>query len=93
MRKQAVLSLFRLENEPKGLEKGLKKACRGARNLWSKPARDLVKTSSVSPVVPGLSGSKSKRIKSERLAHHLTTCPNGHIDRPIVYSTHLLFIY
>mmetsp|Transcript_4434 Transcript_4434/g.10278 ORF Transcript_4434/g.10278 Transcript_4434/m.10278 type:complete len:246 (-) Transcript_4434:847-1584(-) len=43
------------------------------RNLWSNPARDLVKTSKVSPVVPGLSGSKRSKMRSERLAHQRTT--------------------
>mmetsp|Transcript_85585 Transcript_85585/g.242732 ORF Transcript_85585/g.242732 Transcript_85585/m.242732 type:complete len:254 (-) Transcript_85585:224-985(-) len=42
-------------------------------NLWSRPARDLVSTSSASPVVPGRSGSKSRRMRSARFANQRTT--------------------
>ena len=42
-------------------------------SLWSRPARLFVSTRRVSPVVPGLSGSKKSRITSARSAYHLTT--------------------
>ena len=42
-------------------------------SLWSRPTRLLVSTCSVSPVVPGLSGSKKSRITSARSAYQRHT--------------------
>ena len=43
-------------------------------SLWSMSASASFSTDSVSPVVPGLSGSKNSSTTSARSANHFTTC-------------------